>query len=64
MVNSMIRFHARPKAGAIVLYIEFGGNAQVTIELGLTEVEDLLRVIDQALGPDSSGREPNVTPDC
>ncbi len=62
-VNST-KFRAWPCGGAVALCIEFGDGAQVTMELRLDEVEDLLKVIDQALGPSNNNEEPGAVPDC
>lgn len=64
MAADSTKFRAWPRSGAVVLCIEFGGGAQVTMELGLAEVEGLLKVIEQALGPDNNNEEPGVAPEC
>lgn len=55
MTNSTRRFHARSSNGAVTLIIEFGDDAQATMELELAEVEDSLRAIDGALGTSNNG---------
>ncbi len=64
MAANSTKFRAWPTGGAVALRIEFGDGAQVTMELGLAEVEDLLKVIDQALGPDNNNEGPGVAPEC
>jgi hypothetical protein len=58
MAANIMRFNAWPTNGALVLCIEFGDSAQVTMELELSEVEELLKAIDQALGPGGTGTGP------
>ena len=57
MTNRAISFHARPSNGAVTLSIKFGDDTQVTMELELAEVEELLRAIDGALGTSNNGKE-------
>ncbi len=64
MAANSTKFRAWPSGGAVTLCIEFGDGALVTMELGLAEVEDLLNVIDQALGAGNSCEEPGVVPEC
>lgn len=48
-----ILFHAQasPQEGGVKLTIEFGSRAAATLMLRPGEVENLVTVIDQALGP-------------
>jgi hypothetical protein len=48
----VIHAHAVPQKGGVKLTIEFGSRAAATLTLRPVEVENLVTVIDQALGPD------------
>jgi hypothetical protein len=56
----LLRAHATPQDGSVKLTIKFGSRATATLTLRPGEVESLVTVIDQALGPGEDDDEPLV----